>query len=260
MRAKEVLTKDRIEDYYNSVQKMQEMSIIESNRLTDFSAFIDENNNFFISTSLPIPSARCSRVELAENDNQDIVPIFYYKILIKGSFEKEFKDFLFNGAINTFSFYNAVYNLEIFKDKPRKYKVFQISFDSLNKFYDILKIQRNCDFRFRIDFIDKNRDQIISEINKYNEAEEKKKNLSLEITKSKNSNKKLFYSINEELTLAEAKYRLSVMKRDIKLKRKNLIYPNFVESKNGAVNITEDKSKIVSFSKNQNGDFTFYYY
>lgn len=261
MRAREIITIDRVNNYYDSIIKMRDLTNIQSMNINDFSTFIDEENNIFITTTLPIPSCRCFKVEM-ENRKGIIIPVFYYKIFIKGSFENDFKKFLFDGAMNTYSIYGPVYELTVFKDKTKNDQKFQITFNSLNALYDILQTQRICDFNFRYNWLEDNIDKVVSDITEYNKLEDTKKNLLVEIKQHMRTNNELkqYFSVGKKMTLPQANSDLAEMRNTIKKKRKYLCYPKFVTMKEMNVTISQNKVRVVSFSKDDNGEYIFYYY
>lgn len=260
MRAKEVIEQKEIERYEVSIRKMNELSRVEESGVLNFISFIDKDGNFVVKTRYPIPSCRCVRVEIEKTEFGDIL-YFFYKIYFKGSFEKDFEGFLINGRTENYSFYGPIYDLIIFKEKPNKKEdYFQISFNSLNEFYEKLEIQRKCDLEFRLSWLKENKYNIYSSIFKYKSLEEKKRNLLSEIKLNKKGKDIYYKSIDATISPAKADLEYKKIVREVKELRKCLFYPKSLSLKELNLGISQNKIKIVSYYVDTNGDYIFYYY
>lgn len=260
MRAKEIIDQKEIERCEISIKKMIELSEVNKNSVFNFISFVNDEGDFVIKTRYPIPSCRCSDVKMEEYKGS-MVPVFYYNVYFKGSFEKEFTDFLVNGKQENYSFYGNVYDLVIFKEKPNKREdTFQVSFNSVTEFYEKLHIQRNCDLKYRISILDRERYNIYDKISKYKEMEEVKKNFLQEIKANKKEDTIYYRSIDETVSYAKANIMYRNLSFKVKSLRKSLPYPKFINFNELSLSIAQNKIKVVSFTTNEKGEYIFYYY
>lgn len=261
MRAKEIIDQKEIDNYEISVKKMMELSKVNNNDVVNFISYVNDDGDFIVKTRFPIPSCRCVKVDFEENDAGDKILYFYYRIYFKGSFEKDFEDFLVKGKSENYSFYGPIYDLVIFKEKPeRKPDYFQVSFNSISEFYEKLTIQRFCDLKFRLDWLAKNKFDIFANISKYKDMEEQKKNFLSEIKGNKKEKTIYYRSVDQTLTPGEADIAYKHIIHDIKEFRKKLFYPKFLNYKELILSISQNKIKIVSYRVNEDGEYIFYYY
>ena len=259
MRAKAVLKEEAITDYFNSIKRMTDFSNLKDKNVMDFLPYT-EDQEFFLVTSIPIPSCKCFDIDLV-TENGITSPRFYYKIFIKGSFNEDFKSFIFDGKMDNYSFYGAVYDLVVFKErKDLNYETFQISFNSLNSLYEILQTQRKCDFNYRLKWFQSNFNLIYKTFDEYKNLEQQKKNLVLEQKQNKLKKDKYYFSLKKNSTYSEAEYTLNCLFKELKNMKKNIFYPKFMYYDELKLRITQEKVRVVSFSKTEDGAYIFYYY